>query len=139
MPAAIGSGRVDAAWVVEPFVEPALAKGRALTYGYDAVPKDFLINVSFTTRQWAGGHPDLVTRFVTAMCEASVSANANQDRSGEIFSTYAKLDPADTAKMSHSHFATELTPSLMQPLIDLSAYNGFKTFPAQELVYSPSP
>jgi hypothetical protein len=37
------------------------------------------------------------------------------------------------------HYAEQLTPALMQPLIDMAAkYNGFKAFPAQELMFKPS-
>jgi hypothetical protein len=53
-----------------------------------------------------------------------------------VFAKYTKMDPAAAAKMTHSHFATQLTPALLQPLIDVSAkYAGFKVFPAQELIY----
>lgn len=45
-----------------------------------------------------------------------------------MFAKYTKMDPAAAAKMTHSHFATQLTPALLQPLIDVSAkYAGFKS------------
>jgi hypothetical protein len=37
--------------------------------------------------------------------------------------------------MIHGHYAEQLTPALMQPLIDASAkYNGFRSFAAQDLI-----
>jgi len=53
----------------------------------------------FTTKQWADDHPDLLRRFVTAMREASAWANANHDKSGEVFAKYTKMDPAAAAKI----------------------------------------
>ena len=52
---------------------------------------------------------------------------------------YTKIDPAVLATMARSHYAEQLTPGLIQPLIDVSAkYNGFTAFPAPELIYAPS-
>jgi hypothetical protein len=47
------------------------------------------------------------------------------------------MDPAVLATMTRSVYAETLTAASMQPLIDISAkYNGYATFPAQELIYT---
>jgi len=70
--------------------------------------------------------------------DTAVWANKNQAQSGQIVAKYTKVDPAVLATMTRSHYAEALTPAAMQPLIDVSAkYNGFATFPAQELIYVP--
>jgi hypothetical protein len=67
-----------------------------------------------------------------------VWANKNPQKSGEILAKYTKLDPAAISTMARVHYAEQLTPALMQPLIDEAAkYNGFKSFPSQELIYKP--
>ena len=59
---------------------------------------------------------------------------ANPQKSGEILATYLKLDPTVIATMTRVRYATQLTPALMQPLIDVTAhYSGFATFPARDL------
>jgi NitT/TauT family transport system substrate-binding protein len=139
MPAALDAGRIDAAFVVEPFLAGARKSGRVLGYGYDSIAKHFVIGTWFTTPQWAKDHTDLVKRFAAVMHDTAVWANGNQAQSGEILAKYMKLDPAVVATMVRAHYAEQLTASVMQPLIDVSAkYNGFKTFPAQELIYTPS-
>ena len=41
--------------------------------------------------------------------------------------------------MARVHYAEQLTPALMQPLIDVAAkYNGFQSFPAQDLMFKQS-
>jgi hypothetical protein len=41
--------------------------------------------------------------------------------------------------MTRVRFGEQLTPTLMQPFIDVFAkYNGFSAFPARELIYAPS-
>lgn len=136
MPAAIDAARVDAAFVVEPFLAAARKNGRVLGYGYDAVAKHFIMSAWFTTPAWAKAHPELVRKFVTVMHETDVWANANVVQNGEILAKYLKMDPAVVATMSRAHYAEQLTPALAQPLIDVAAkYNGFKAFPVQEMLY----
>jgi len=139
MPAALDAGRVDAAWVAEPFLTVARKSGHVLGYGADGIGKHFLLATWCVTPQWAKDHPDLVTRFATVIHTTAVWANDNAAKSGDILAKYTKIDPAVIATMARVHYADQLTPSLMQPLIDVSAkYNGFTTFPARELLYAPS-
>jgi NitT/TauT family transport system substrate-binding protein len=136
MAPALEAGRIDAASVTEPFVGGATRNGRVLAYFWDAVSKHFIISAWFVTPQWAKDHPDLVKRFAAVIHKAAVWANTNPSQSGEILAKYAKIDPAVIATMTRSHYGEQLTPSLMQPLIDLTAkYGKFTTFPAQELIY----
>lgn len=138
MPAALAQGRVDAAWITEPFLTNAKKNARALVYGFDAIGKRFLLNAWYTSRPWALAHPDLVRRFDAAMHDTAVWANANQSKSAGIVATYTKMDPAALATMTRSRYAEQLTPALLQPVVDVSAkYNGFGRFPAQDLIYTP--
>lgn len=138
MPAALAAGRVDAASVAEPFIGPALKNGQVLAYFWDAVSNHFLISAWITTPQWAKDHPDLVKQFASVMHETAVWANANATKSGDILAKYSKIGPAVIATMVRAHYSEQLTPTLMQPLIDVTAkYGKFPTFPAQELIYAP--
>jgi NitT/TauT family transport system substrate-binding protein len=137
MQPALDTGHVDAAWVAEPFISAAAKNGRIIEYGFDAIAPRFLIGAWFTTAQWASDHRDAVGRFAAVIHETAVWANKNQVQSGQIVAKYTKIDPAVIAAMTRSHYAETLTPAAMQPLIDVSAkYNGFASFPAQELIFS---
>jgi ABC-type nitrate/sulfonate/bicarbonate transport system substrate-binding protein len=138
IPAALDTGRIDAAWVVEPFITIAKKTNRILFYGFDGIAKHFIVGAWVATRQWANDHPDLVTRFASVIHDTAVWANKNPQQSGDILAKYDKIEPAVIAEMARNHYAEQINPALMQPLIDSAAkYNGFKSFPAQELLYKP--
>ena len=138
IPAALDAGRIDAAWVVEPFITVARKTNRVLFYGFDGIAKHFVVGAWVATRQWANDHPDLVSRFAAVIHDTAVWANKNPQQSGDILAKYVKIDPAVIAAMARNHYAEQLSPALMQPLIDAAAkYNGFKAFPAQDLLYKP--
>ncbi|HXP93807.1 MAG TPA: ABC transporter substrate-binding protein [Candidatus Binatia bacterium] len=136
---AVLTGRIDAAYITEPYVSLGKKNLRLLAYVHDAIAKQFLLSTWVTTTQWAKDHPDLVNRFAAVMRETAIWANRNPDKSGEILVKYVKIDPALLATMNRARFAERLTPALMQPPIDVAAkYAKFDSFPATELIYSPS-
>ena len=138
MAAALDAGRIDAAFLVEPFFSAAAPRERVLTDGYSAVSHHWLINVWIAQTDWAKAHPSLVRTFASVIHQTAVWANKNQAQSGSFLSKYTKMDPAVIAAMARNHYAEQLTPSLMQPGIDASAkYNGYQTFPAEALIYTP--
>lgn len=136
---ALEAGRFDAAWLTEPYLGIATKSGRVrvLDYGYNAISTHFLQSAWSTTSQWARGHNDLVKRVAAALQAAGIWANKNSTDSGEILAKHSKIDRQVIASMSRSRYSAQLTPALMQPLINISAkYNGFSPFPAQELIFA---
>lgn len=141
MPAALAAGRIDAAYLAEPFLAEAKKNGRLLAYADDAIAsgpgKDFLRTVWFSTPEWAAAHPDLVSRFAAAMRETAAWANKkeNQAQSAAILVKYTRIDPALIASVIRAAYGVALTSALVQPEIDVTAhYTGFTTFPAKELM-----
>jgi NitT/TauT family transport system substrate-binding protein len=138
MPGALDAGRVDAAYDGEPYLDIAKKTDRVLFYGNDAIAKHYLSSVWCAATPWVKDHPDAVRRFANAIHETALWASKNPARAGELYATYSKTDPAVVASTPRVRFTEQLTPSLMQPLIDASAkYNGFKAFPAQDILYTP--
>lgn len=138
MIAALDAGRVDAALVTEPFTTAARKTGRVIASGFDYIAKNFQITTWCSTVQWSNDHPDLVRRFASVIHETAVWANANQDQSGAILVKHTKIEASQLATMSRSHYTESFAPSMLQPLIDVSAkYNGFTAFPARDLIYVP--
>jgi NitT/TauT family transport system substrate-binding protein len=137
MAGALAAHRIDAAIIAEPTLSDAKATTRVLGKPYSAIGNEYLIGAWFTTAAWAKAHPDLVARFVAAMHDAAVWANANQSKSAEILAKYATIDPSVAAKMTRAKFAETLTPALVQPTIDIAAkYKAFDaSFPAQDMIY----
>ncbi len=137
MAPALEAGRVDAAYVAEPFLAPAKKDGRLLAYADDAIAKVNLRTVWFAAPEWAAAHPDLVTRFAAAMRETALWANDKRDqaRSAEILVKYAQIDPATITSVIRAAYGVDLTTALVQPQIDITArYNDFASFPARDLI-----
>ena len=138
MPAALTAGRIDAAYISEPFFAVVKKDVRVLGYSHNAIAKQFLQSAWFTTPQWAKDHPDLVKRFAAAMRETAQWANqkANKARSAEILAKYTKIDPATVAAMERARFGDTLSAASIQPAIDVTAkYGKFESFGADKLMY----
>ncbi len=135
---ALEAGRIDAAMIAEPFYTAAKGNVRVLASPYDVVAnaKPFLISAYFTTDAFATAHPDVVAKFAAAIHQAAVWANKNHAASADILLKYAKLDPALAATMTRAKYGEELSPQLLQPIINLAAkYSKFPPFPAEKIIY----
>jgi NitT/TauT family transport system substrate-binding protein len=136
--AALSSGRVDAAVLVEPFVTPAAQIAVPIGHPFDAIAPAFMITAHFTTLDWARAHPEIVARFRGAVLKTAAWANKNHAQSGQILMKYAKLKEETLQTMLRTVFAERLDPAQIQPVVDLTAkYGNVPAFPASELVYNP--
>ena len=136
--AALESGRVDAGFLVEPFLTFARKDNRVLAYGLDAISKHFCSDSWCATPQWVKDHPNLVRSFAGVMHDAAAWANKNPQQSGAVLAKYTKIDPAVLATMQRVRYAEVLSAPLMQPLIDVAVkYYGYSPLNAQDLVYVP--
>jgi NitT/TauT family transport system substrate-binding protein len=139
MPAALASGRIDAAFVAEPFLTQAKKLGvHTVAVEMDAVANSFLVAGWFTTTAWANAHQRAVALFAQSMRDAVVWAQQNPAKLPAILAKYLKVDPAMEATMPRTYFAKTLDPAQVQPGIDVTAkYAKFSTFPASEIIYVP--
>ena len=139
MPAALENHRVDAAFMTEPAITLSQKSARVLVYPWETIAKHFLVGAWIATPQWAKDHAPLVARFAGAIHDAAVWGNQNPGPSGAMLAKYTTIPPAVIATMARTHYAEQLVPAQIQPLVDLSAkYNAFRAFPAQELVFAPA-
>jgi len=134
----IAKGRVDAAFIAEPFYSLGKPAIRFFAPTYDGVAKRFLISAWVARREWIAQNPDVAAKFVAAMRTAAVWGNqtANLTASGAILGKYTHIASDTIAKMQRAQFATQLDPNLIQPVIDVSAQFGVipKAFPAAEII-----
>lgn len=136
MSAAMTNGRIDAAFVAEPFLEEAKRVNHPVALELDAVAKEFLVAGWFMNADWARAHADLVRRFDAGMREASAWAERNPDKTIDILVKYLKVERPALLASPRAYIARSLGPALIQPGIDVTArYAKFPTFPAREIVY----
>jgi NitT/TauT family transport system substrate-binding protein len=138
MPAALASGRIDAAFVAEPFVGPAKKVAHTVGVEFDAIANSFLVAGWFTTINWGKSHQRAIALFAQSMRDAADWAQKNPAQCPPIIAKYLKMDQAVVAASPRTYFAKAMDPAQVQTGIDLTAkYAKFPTFPAAELIYVP--
>jgi NitT/TauT family transport system substrate-binding protein len=138
---AIAAGRIDAGYLVEPFLTVATKRDlvRMIASGDDAVGTTFLASGWFALASWSKTHPEAVTAFATAIGQAGRWANANPDKVVPIITAHLKTDPALTAAVPRTVYTDRLIAAQVQPWIDVTAkYAKFPSFAAADLMYRRS-
>jgi len=94
MPAQLAAGKIDAAWVSEPFRSAVLATGgRVLFDSLTETYANLQVATYFTSQQLKAKDPQLVEAFVAAMNESLEYATAHPDEARAVLSTYTKITP----------------------------------------------
>ena len=118
MPAAVKTGRVDAATAVEPFVTASEADGaRKLLSFFAGMQPKMTIATYFAITPYIAKHTDVVKRFTTAMNKSLAYAQSHHAAVRSIVGTYTKIPPAVAQKMKLPYWSTDLN----QPSIELTA------------------
>lgn len=100
-PAALERKQVDAAWILEPFLSAAVAKGaRVVTYNYVDFDPKLDIAGYFTKKETIDKDSTMVEAFQRAMNKSLQYANEHPDEVRAIVGTYTKIGAADRAKMA---------------------------------------
>jgi NitT/TauT family transport system substrate-binding protein len=100
MPAQLSSGKIDAAWVSEPFVSAILDQnGRVLFDSLTATYPSVQVATYFTSQQTTQQNPKLVKAFTAAINEAMEYATAHPDETRSVVTTYTKITPDVAAKL----------------------------------------
>ncbi|MDO5493196.1 MAG: ABC transporter substrate-binding protein [Nesterenkonia sp.] len=121
MPAAVTSGQVDAAWVLEPFSTIAQEQGaEVVTYNFAETDPELLIASFFTDEQYAQEEPEVVDAFTDAMTESLEYAEENPDEARAILNTYTEIDDETLEEMVMPSFPAEFNTDAVQNLADLS-------------------
>lgn len=135
---ALDTGRIDAGALSNPAISQALASGkyRVLGYNTDGIGDHFMTVAWFARADYAKNNADLMRRFNEVVRQASIYANDHHAQTVDLIARFSGADPAVIAKTPRSLFATTLTPSDIQPVIDTAAKYGVipKRFDASEMI-----
>jgi len=133
---ALQDGRVDGAFVPEPFVSVAKKVARPVANSMAAIAPRTLTSAHFTTTAYAKSNPAGIKQFQSAIKLAADWANKNTDQSALILERIARVSPDVVAASTRATFATSLDPAELQPLIDVAAkYGNFPSFPATDMIF----
>jgi len=130
MEAGLQSGQVDAIFVVEPFVNAALAAGdRVLSSVYAEAAPNLTVATYFASTQLVSGNPDLVKRFVDAMKESLAYADAHGDEVRSALTLYTQIKADQAAKLILPKWPPDVNKESVQTLADLAKGDGVLTKP----------
>ncbi|MGW7047636.1 ABC transporter substrate-binding protein [Streptomyces avermitilis] len=131
MPAALDSGRIDAAMVVEPALATVKSQGGTeIASSWVDVAKDLTVAMYFTSTQYAQKNPELVKKFQEATAESLAYADAHPDEVRRIVTTYTKIPAAVLAKVTLPKWPADPNRASIEALERLGRQDGlFKTAP----------
>jgi NitT/TauT family transport system substrate-binding protein len=131
MAPALAAGRIDAAWVVEPFLTIALGQGaRPVAWNMvDTAPR-LTVATYFTSEKTIAERPDLVRRFTEAINESLAYAQAHQDEARQVVSTYTQISPDVLPKLTLPLWSTTINRDSIQQLATLVRQDGLISKPA---------
>ncbi len=128
MPAAIADHRIEAGWVVEPFLTIALSRGaKVVDWNLVDVAPKMMIAVYFTSAKYAKYNPDMVKRFKAATTESLAYAESHTDEVRQIIPTYTRITPEIAAKITLPKWPTEMNRQSTQAIADLALDDGLIT------------
>jgi NitT/TauT family transport system substrate-binding protein len=128
MPAALEAGRVDAIWVVEPFLSASVAAGgRMIASNYVDTAPDLTVAVYFTSEQLTTDDPDLVKRFTEAMTESLAYADAHPDEARQVLTSYTKIDAAVIKELTLPKWPPDINRASVETLGALALQDGLIT------------
>ena len=138
MAAALDQKRVDAAYIIDPFLTAA-SGARSIGRAAESVARRYQATGWIASESWLATHGDIALRFGVAIHRAAVWANAHQKESAAILVKYTKLDPALLEHVHRVIYALYLEPRLLQPPIDTAAqYSGNPPVQANTLIWAPA-
>jgi NitT/TauT family transport system substrate-binding protein len=122
---AVAAGRVDAAFVVEPFQTALRKQGmRSVASSWvDAAP-NLTVATYFTSKDLAAKNPDLVKRFTEAMKESLAYADAHADEVRKILSSYTQITGDAAAELTLPKWPADINRASVQTLADLGVTDG---------------
>ncbi|MEU0037260.1 MULTISPECIES: ABC transporter substrate-binding protein [unclassified Streptomyces] len=131
MPAALDSGRIDAAMVVEPALATVRSQGGTeIASSLVDVAKDLTVAMYFTSAQYEQKNPDVVKRFQEATAESLAYADAHPDEVRSVVTSYTKIPAAVLAKVTLPKWPAEPNRASIEALEKLGEQDGlFKSAP----------
>jgi NitT/TauT family transport system substrate-binding protein len=136
---AMAQHRTAGSFVIRPQLDEALASGQArvLAPAYDQIAPLFILSAWFATGDFVAKHPDVVQTFARVLVQSATYGNAHHAETAPLLAEVAKIPIDVIEKQPRGILGTQLTPALVQPVIDLSAKYGMlaRSFPADEVIY----
>jgi NitT/TauT family transport system substrate-binding protein len=121
--AALQRGTVDAAVIGEPLITPNRNDVRDIGHPLDAIAKTFLLSAWFAARSWVEADRERARRVVAAIYETARWCNTHRDETFAVLVREAHYDADKLRGMIRIPYATDLSPALVQPVLNIATQN----------------
>jgi NitT/TauT family transport system substrate-binding protein len=126
MNAALESGRVDAAFEVEPTFSGGKAAGGTVIFSsYVETAPSMTVATYFASKQYIESSGDVVDRFKRAMEKSLDYASQNPDEVRKVIGTYTEIPPEVLDKITLPQWKPDLNEPTIQQVADLTKKYGF--------------
>lgn len=123
--AALTNKQVDAAWILAPFLNSAVANGaRVISYNFSAFDPGLDIAGYFTLAKTVKEKPELTKSFTIAMNKSLEYADSHPDEVKQIVTTYTKMTADQLDKMVLPKFHAEFNRDALKKLGEAAADYG---------------
>ncbi|MFI7693121.1 ABC transporter substrate-binding protein [Nonomuraea sp. NPDC049655] len=123
---ALASGKVDAAWLVQPFLTAAKKAGGTEVIDTMSGPTAGIpIDGWGVSESWLAANPRTAAAFHRALAKAQAVAAADRKAIDEVIPTYTQIDAASAAAMKLGVFSMEPPREGFQKLADLLVGYGY--------------
>ena len=124
MVAAVEAGRVDAGWVVEPFIQSAKRSRLRIVFSpFDSAAERLGGSLSvasyFVSERYAGDNPEVVAGFTRAIERAFRYLEAKPDELRRVVSTFTEIPAPVAARMGMPSFTADATEASLRFFVEL--------------------
>ncbi len=125
MPAALAEGRVDAAWVVEPFLSITQEQGATpVAWNFVETDPELTVATYFTSAELAESDPELVERFAAALTRSLDYAQENPEEARAILADYTVIEAETAEALTLPRWPSEINEESVLLLSELAAGDG---------------
>lgn len=123
---ALQRGRIQAAFLQEPFTSQFLAAGQIRLFAstYMAIAPDLSVAIWCTTRAWVKNNSDIVKKLLAGIYATAKYCNGHHTETGATLVKVAKLDPATIGSVRRADFATQPDKKYLDPILQMAAKYG---------------
>lgn len=125
MAAALDDGRVDATWVVEPYLSDAVSRGsRPVAWNFADAAANLTVAAYFTSGEMLEKDPELVKRFRAAMKEALGFANAHPEEVRTVLDEHTKIPSTTIDKIELPQWPETINRASVQQIARYAREDG---------------
>jgi NitT/TauT family transport system substrate-binding protein len=137
---AVRGDRVDAAFIVEPFLSASLAGDLQLVgWPFNTVQKRIPVAQYAASKRYIEQNPQLIARWVRAYNQGVDWTNANRGKEelAKIIAGYTRMAPEQIVKVTLPPYEKTVDPAALTPVVELMRANGMLEgpFDIQAMLY----